>query len=396
MIELTSAQLLQFTLLVESAAMAIITGVFFMVVRATRGARAAQWAWGWGFFAAALLAEGVARMSPSHAWACHYAAAACSVACAYFTSKASFEFRRLGQLPPWVLVALGATAAGAFAVASRGTALDGMFATEIGLLAATTMTAVALWPVARKSSLSGVRTACATATLLTLLIGRTLISGAILRAHGQELNALYWIFEAIGGGILAFVLAMGELVAILEEIRVELEDSNGALSGAMERLEVAAKIDALTGLYNRYAFHAIVADLRRHRTLEGAVAVLDLNGLKRINDTYGHHAGDRALRHVARSLQQMVRTSDYVFRWGGDEFVVLLFDVTPEVARERLAHMPAPEPLQPRGKQPVELSVSWGVAPLAYDVETCLKEADAYLYDQRRLIRSAAEKLGTV
>ena len=244
--------------------------------------------------------------------------------------------------------------------------------------------------------MSGVQTACVASALVTLLMARTIISGAILQSRGEDLNALYWVMEAIGGGILAFVLAMGEIVALLEEIRSELEDSNGALSGALKGLEAAATIDALTGLHNRYAFHTVIADLRRHRTLDGAVVVLDLNGLKRINDTFGHYAGDRALQNVARRLQEMVRASDYVFRWGGDEFVLLLFDVDTDVARDRLARMPAPEPMLVNGDTLVELSVSWGVAPLAYDVEAALKQADSNLYDQRRIIRDAAAKLGPV
>lgn len=51
----------------------------------------------------------------------------------------------------------------------------------------------------------------------------------------------------------------------------------------------------------------------------GAIAIVDLNGLKHINDTFGHHAGDRVLLNAAMRMQEVVRQSDYVFRWGGDE-----------------------------------------------------------------------------
>ncbi|HEV3153514.1 MAG TPA: GGDEF domain-containing protein [Candidatus Baltobacteraceae bacterium] len=396
MIELNSTQLLQITLTVECAAMAIVAGVFFLVARATHGARGARWSWGWALFAATLGAEAAAWTFPAHAAALHLAATLMSVANAFFTATASFEFARAGRmpLPAWTVLAL--TSAAAIATAFRGGTNDSLLSVEVALVGATALTTVALGPMARNSRMWGVKTAWGAAAMVTLLMGRTLVSGAVLESHGEELNALYWVIEIIGGGILAFMLAMGEIVAMLEEIRIELEESNGALNGALQGLETAAKIDALTGLYNRYAFHTIVADLRRHRTLDGAIVVIDLNGLKRINDTFGHYAGDRALRHVAQRLQEMVRASDYVFRWGGDEFVVLLFDVTTEVARERIVHMQPPEPLYLHDRPAVELSVSWGVAPLAYDVENALKEADAQLYDQRRLIRSAAAKLGPV
>ena len=395
-IELNSGQLLQLTLTVFCAAMALVAGVFFLVLRAAHRVRGSGWFWGFALLSAGLGLEAGGRAVPVQALACAYAASICAVAAAFCTVKASFDFVQKDRISSVALWTLCVSAAGALTIAGRGGLTSGLLGPELAMAAATGITAFVLYPAARQTRKPGVQTAVGASALLTLVQLRTLLNAAVLGAAGRQLNELYWVLESIAIGILAFVLAMGQLVAILDEIRVELEETNSALNGAMEGLEAAAKMDPLTGLLNRYAFHAVVAELRRTRTFDGSIVALDLNGLKRINDTFGHYAGDRALQSVARRLQEMVRSSDYVFRWGGDEFVLLLFDVLPEVARDRLARMDAPEPLHLHGRLPVELSVSWGVAPLAYEVEAALKEADEQLYSQRRLIRNAAAKLGPV
>jgi diguanylate cyclase (GGDEF)-like protein len=241
--------------------------------------------------------------------------------------------------------------------------------------------------------MSGLQTVCVVEVVLALVMGRTFLATGVLALRGQELTELYWTVEVIGGVILAFVLAMGELIALLDEVRVDLERANDALSQAMEGLEVAAKVDPLTGLYNRYAFYTIVSEFSERGKFGGTIAIIDLNGLKRINDTFGHHAGDRALLNTAMRLQEVVRQSDYVFRWGGDEFVLLLFGMPAENARDRLAHMRPPADLQMPDHEPVPLTVSWGVAPLSPDVDAALRDADKQLYAQKRLFSGASGRL---
>jgi diguanylate cyclase (GGDEF)-like protein len=104
-----------------------------------------------------------------------------------------------------------------------------------------------------------------------------------------------------------------------------------------------ARVDALTGLGNRRALdEALVAQVAlAHRSGRPIAALVgDLDDFKRINDVYGHHAGDQLLRDVAAVLGEVVRRPDASFRWGGDEFVVLLgeadeaaaFDVADRIA----------------------------------------------------------------
>ncbi|GBF05809.1 sensor domain-containing diguanylate cyclase [Deinococcus aerius] len=103
----------------------------------------------------------------------------------------------------------------------------------------------------------------------------------------------------------------------------------------VQGLETAARTDILTGLGNRRAFEIdLGAELSRARRLGAAVAVLsvDLDGLKRLNDTLGHARGDALLREFARALRQCLREEDRVHRLGGDEYAVVLPSVGPNEA----------------------------------------------------------------
>src|SRR5271163_4264790 len=90
-----------------------------------------------------------------------------------------------------------------------------------------------------------------------------------------------------------------------------------------------ALFDPLTGLYNRrFAEERLRAEIARaeRRGLSMIVVLLDLNDLKKINDGYGHRAGDKVLKEFAKCLSSSTRGSDLAVRWGGDEFMLLLLD----------------------------------------------------------------------
>jgi len=160
---------------------------------------------------------------------------------------------------------------------------------------------------------------------------------------------------------------------------------SGAIEGVSTSLREAALIDPLTGCANR---RALKEDLERtvaggRRTgLDVAVAVIDLDGLKQINDTYGHAVGDSTLQELARSLQGAIRDTDAVYRVGGDEFVVVIpFSGTSgaAAAMQRARALGAP-------------MFSWGASSLSMlgpdsDVETLIEMADNSLYASRRSMR---------
>jgi diguanylate cyclase (GGDEF)-like protein len=107
------------------------------------------------------------------------------------------------------------------------------------------------------------------------------------------------------------------------------------LRRASQQAAALARIDALTGLGNRRAFDETLerelSAARRYAT-PLSVLVADLDGFKAVNDRHGHPAGDEALRQVADALVETVRRPDACFRWGGDEFAVLLPRTGPERA----------------------------------------------------------------
>lgn len=114
------------------------------------------------------------------------------------------------------------------------------------------------------------------------------------------------------------------------------------------RANELARVDPLTGLGNRRAFEeAIVTEFARSRRTESPLSLLicDLDRFKAINDVHGHLAGDNCLRQVADALRGELRGADVVFRWGGDEFVVVLADTDELSALEVVARL---EELVPR------------------------------------------------
>jgi diguanylate cyclase (GGDEF)-like protein len=121
-----------------------------------------------------------------------------------------------------------------------------------------------------------------------------------------------------------------------EEIE-RLREKVAQLEERIRQLDALAHQDVLLPVANRRGFlrelEALIARVQRYG--EGAALLyVDIDGLKRINDSFGHEAGDQALTEVARVLTDGVRKSDCVARLGGDEFGVLLAHATPESARE--------------------------------------------------------------
>ncbi|MBZ5529519.1 MAG: diguanylate cyclase [Acidobacteriia bacterium] len=102
------------------------------------------------------------------------------------------------------------------------------------------------------------------------------------------------------------------------------------------KAEKKARIDELTSLYNRRSLDEMIdSEISRHSRYGGAfsLAILDLDSFKSFNDTYGHLAGDGLLQEIGRNIKSAIRTSDYAFRYGGDEFAILLPETGPESAR---------------------------------------------------------------
>ena len=152
----------------------------------------------------------------------------------------------------------------------------------------------------------------------------------VLPAELMVVNGLLFLFAALGMHLLVF-----------EEMTYELRVANRRLQETQTKLHDLAITDSLTGCYNRRFFHEVIGrELQRHERYDVPLALLfvDIDQFKMVNDTFGHEAGDRLLEYVALFLKGNVREADYVFRWGGDEFLLLL-SCTLEAAREKSAEL---------------------------------------------------------
>ena len=192
------------------------------------------------------------------------------------------------------------------------------------------------------------------------------------------LTTVLYIFGAVGIHLLVF-----------EDMTYELRLTNHQLEAAQQDLLQAAITDPLTGCHNR-RFLEQVADreLQRHTRFELPLSLLfiDVNRFKAINDTLGHEAGDHVLVYVARFLKRHIREADYVFRWGGDEFLVLI-TCTGEEAQQKTGQLKAafdaaPEAIHlPPG---IGLSVGWTEVPSGTtDLMPLVREADERMYKDK-------------
>jgi diguanylate cyclase (GGDEF)-like protein len=182
------------------------------------------------------------------------------------------------------------------------------------------------------------------------------------------------------------------LFSALNKAELKLLSAKDELERSNEKLNQISQMDDLTGLLNRRGFLSQGArnlDLSNHTKQSGHLFFADLDGLKKINDMYGHKEGDEAIIRAAAILRKTFRSTDLISRLGGDEFTVLTVDTTEPLARslwERLAEYTA-EYNRSSGK-PYTISLSMGTIsfhyPHEYTIGKLLKEADLELYEQKR------------
>ena len=156
---------------------------------------------------------------------------------------------------------------------------------------------------------------------------------------------------------------------------------------AEDVLKFQSTHDALTGLYNRSFYQDALENLKRNQTFPFSVIMIDMNGLKQVNDSLGHSAGDDILCLVAKVLQQTFHPQDVVARLGGDEFVIMLPEANrtaAQVAADRLRsnierHNQDCLPYQ-------RISLSIGVATSRNEElpESVVNRADHYMYEEKQ------------
>lgn len=239
--------------------------------------------------------------------------------------------------------------------------------------------------VIHPSSVAGITACVATLSLISIRI-RTFLSMAAFPSMVFVVTALYRLppLEAINALMMYLVAVVIALVVMLAA-----RDFRRRSSRLEQELVRLSRHDSLTGAFNRrYVTELSLRELdmaRRHRR-PLAVAMLDIDHFKQINDTYGHDIGDRVIQAMARVCAANLRGTDYFGRFGGEEFIVVMPETGPaaglEVADRLRNRVEASSVDSPQG--PVRFTVSIGVAVLPPgapgDWHSLLKQADIALY----------------
>ncbi len=210
-----------------------------------------------------------------------------------------------------------------------------------------------------------------------------------------DFPAEYLMFNSIIDLVLQILLGFGMVIILLELVLSDAKIANEKLRKAHEKLEELAHIDPLTTALNRHAFHGY---LKRHGTngasASGSVGFFDIDDLKVINDMYGHAVGDIAIRAVVRAIREIIRADDLIFRWGGDEFFIIMVGLDAESAYKRVSRMEAMlTNLRIDGvNHPLTIAVSHAFENFddVSRLEATIEAADAKMYRQKQSRKTGA------
>jgi diguanylate cyclase (GGDEF)-like protein len=381
-------------IVVQACGILLLAILSAFLERSARRDHMRYWSAGWAFLASSLVALILCSgMGAAGTWLRavyylgHYAFAyqlwrGCR---AYAWSRA--EPGRNLLLLPGALAALGLAVAPAPAELHHGLHMSVM-------TVACALSLRTLWPL-RRGPRSGpaLRILLSALALLTFQFLAQAGVATWLLARGLDAAPAYAVYASGVSLLTQFLLGFGMVTLAMEDTNRQLQGAVRELRAAKERLELVARVDPLTDSLNRHALHSVIEEQRRSAGVGGSVAVVDVDDLKGLNDTHGHAAGDAAIRAVARAIRALVRADDLVFRWGGDEFLLLLFGLAEEDTRNRLAGVNAAlcGTRLPGVERPVDLSVSVGVAPILPGVglDRAIELADSAMYSRKHARRAA-------
>lgn len=208
---------------------------------------------------------------------------------------------------------------------------------------------------------------------------RSVIASPIL-VESEVVGVLAYFFEALPPAEAGVVETITDICAEFGHFATRIHVEEGLRFEALRMTELAST-DRLTGLKNRREFDRIIGTIPRQPF---AILAIDVDHLKRVNDEFGHEAGDNVLRTVGTTLALMLRGWDVIARVGGDEFAAILLDVDPVEASTAAQRLRAAMHLVPSPGDRSNISLGWASAPAGTDPMAVWKCADECLYAAKR------------
>jgi diguanylate cyclase (GGDEF)-like protein len=193
----------------------------------------------------------------------------------------------------------------------------------------------------------------------------------------------------------AALLVLGMHLQIFEDVIHELRTAAAELATSRDEMKTMAVTDPLTRCYNRRLLYEIAEhELEQHRRYRLPLSLLyiDIDHFKAINDQRGHHTGDEVLKTMGAILRELTRQADFVFRWGGDEFLVLLSATEPEARNKATQIRRAFLESAIVNSLPDGVDVSIGtvfVPPDTKDFDPLIDQADREMYRRKRALAAS-------
>jgi diguanylate cyclase (GGDEF)-like protein len=227
--------------------------------------------------------------------------------------------------------------------------------------------------------------------LVSLLLHLAYVVFFTLSAMHQDEPYPFLSYTGFYDLFLEMFFGIGLIIWAMEDTERKLTTVHARAIDDTQRSKRRAQIDPLTESYNRFFLDEIRPVLMRE-TAGGSIVLIDVDGLKTINDKEGHEEGDKAIWTVAQAIKKLIRGDDYLIRWGGDEFLVVLPGMDEEVAKKRFYMLPAKidEVKQSPRTAPRSykkfLAASVGVTPFSTRVpfDMAIEMADRHMYERKK------------
>jgi diguanylate cyclase (GGDEF)-like protein len=375
--------------LVQTVGAVLLALTFFYLSRG-RGSRvlkAAGWAWFFLFLALASLFVSMQREFPYELLPYQYFKLLYLAALIIAADRIDHDFP-IGRPLGWAAAAALPVAFAVVSLAPSGSFFHAV-STGLGSIGWFTITILILRSRARGlgrqfSAMLAAGTAIAHLAYLVLFV---------ISAQRGDRASLVLAFIGFVDLFLEMLFGMGLIIWAMEDTEARLAMVHARTVGETQRTKRRAQLDPLTEAHNRFFLEEIRPSLTDEQS-SGSIVLIDVDGLKTINDTEGHEEGDKAIWTIATAIKKLVRGNDYLIRWGGDEFLVILPGMDEGVAKKRFYMLPAridevrQSPNLPRSYRKF-LAASVGVTPFSSRVpfDVAIEQADRVMYERKKALK---------